>query len=355
MKRCFAVVCASLCCAVLTGCESAGQALRLPENGVAIDGTSVPYVRQDGRTYLYLKDLEENGFYRDYAEYGWRLLPADSKGYYFILWTEDCHRERKTEEQNTEPPRIMPEAQNQIYINGLQITCYALGEEPLIDAEELAGIGADVDIAEKQTGNGAAVYYNAEGISEELRERIVCISPMAYQTLDGEPETPDCFCFESCSDYLVSGMASADHGRLALHVVQKGEMLETAKGDFPLEGIYAGQSGGIKAIEMTDDYAQFSNALERMGLSYGMEGGMLKIEGEGSKTPCQIDQPEAVPFSPYYHMRMIKTKLDIGSGKTIECIYSGSDLYVSRKDLRTKKILEKNGYIYKDYVFLPKK
>lgn len=353
MKRCLAAVCAAVCCAVFSGCGNSEEALQLPKSGVTIDGAAVPYVRQDGRTYLYLKDLEENGFYRDYAGFGLRPLSEDLAGYYFALWTNDCHRERKPEEKNTEPPTLMPDAQNEIYINGLQITCYALEGEPLVDAEELAGIAVDSSVQMEGVKDGTAVYYDAEGNAEELTGEVVCISQMTFQTLDGEPETADCFQFENCSGYLATGKASEDHSRIALHVFQKGEMLETAKGDFPLDGIYAGQSGGIRAIEMTDGYAQFSNALERMGLSYSMDSGKLQIEGEGDRKVCHIDQPEAIQYSPYFHMRFIKTRLKMDGAKTVECLYSGNSLYVSREDVETKQLLKKNGYRYKNYAFWP--
>lgn len=345
-KNILFAICAGLCVLFLGCCR------QQPQTGVIINGASIPYVQQGTETYVYLKDLLEYGFCLDVME-GRTVYQKTGREYYFVLWTEGLHEIENPDLVQILTPRLS--MTNRIYINGMDISAYTLAEELLIDITELSALVSDDTYPCTEAPDVPALYFDAQGAETPLQERVALLTPRIGSTVDGDPEPPGKFQFENCSPYFVQAEKPKKEGDATLlHIMQRGEWVKTEKGTFRLLEIFAGNLGGVRLTIMLDDYTNFCSVLQQLELAYTIENGILKIEGDGNRTICQTDQPEAVQSLPYYHERILKTELDIGEFPALECFYTGDTFYLRRKDAETKEILKENGYFYQNYAWYPK-
>lgn len=350
-KRILFAVCSVICLLLLGSMQLRPYFQKTEYTRITMNGNYIPFVRQGEETYIYLKDLLEYGFCLDVLEGGISYQKIGEE-YYFVLWTDNLHDIEKSD--TPQLLEIHPDMKNRIYINGLNISTYALSKEPMICVAELSdSVLGGHSFLEEET-DISALYYDVHGKKRILQEKVQLITEKNGLTLDGNFEPSDKFQFKNCSPYFVqTERKKKGEPVMALHTMQKGEILKTAKGEFPLLEIFAGDLGGVKLITMTDNYTDFSSVLNNLNLHYTMKNGILVIEGDGNRTSCETDRPEAIQSLPYYHERIIKTSLKNEECQTLECLYTGNTLYLRREDVETKDLLKKNGYFYQEYTWYP--
>ena len=65
-------------------------------------------------------------------------------------------------------------------------------------------------------------------------------------------------------------------------MLQKGDILKTKKGSFPLEEVKAGECAGVSILTMQEEYTEFSSMLNELGISYSFNNGKLELQGKGN-------------------------------------------------------------------------
>lgn len=193
-KRRIFLAAACALCVILSLCK----VMQPDTRSVQIQGETVPYISQDGKTFLYLKDLLHCGFFVDIAE-SHTLETRSGMVSEIVLWQDDIYPEEYDEIGDI--PHMQDGWKYETYINGIQLATYAYDGELFIDAEELIGEG----IALKQDGEmvGKTVFYNENGNAEVLPERLEQITKTNRNSIHGNPEAPNRFSFENCSQYLM--------------------------------------------------------------------------------------------------------------------------------------------------------
>lgn len=104
----------------------------------------IPYVLQEEKIYIYLEDVLKNGFTLDIQSSGYTI---DKTTYRYVLWTDgiaDDLNYNLTSSVDAQIPELPTAMKEEIYINGLQIGCYLLGEKPMIPLSEFASISDDI-------------------------------------------------------------------------------------------------------------------------------------------------------------------------------------------------------------------
>ena len=316
---------------------------------ITLNEKSISFVVENGEVYIYLKDLIRNGFVLDEETSGSR---QDKSIYRYVLWTNDLCDDVvciETIEAFTLPQEI----EIQVYINGLQISCYVLDEELLLNLEEFASISFQKwSLSKKQSFTGTMIC-DAEGNQRLSETKVAKVSDNMYATLDGNPESTAKFDFKDVSPYFVRIEENEKKDGLEINTVKKGELVQSGKGEFWLEGIFAGESRGISILTLTEEYMDFQAVLENLGLSADMEKGKLIVKGKGNQTSYAAPEPDAIGTLPYYEGRVLKIGLDDRNGEILDCLYTGEVLYISMKDIENRALLRDNGYIYQDYHWDP--
>ena len=93
----------------------------------------------------------KNGFTLDIQSSGYTI---DKTTYRYVLWTDgiaDDLNYNLTSSVDAQIPELPTAMKEEIYINGLQIGCYLLGEKPMIPLSEFASISDDILKKKKQT------------------------------------------------------------------------------------------------------------------------------------------------------------------------------------------------------------
>nr|WP_308758572.1 hypothetical protein [uncultured Anaerotignum sp.] len=103
---------------------------------VEIEGKAIPYICQNEKVYVYLKDLLDSEFFVDAAE-SRTLETRSGMVSEIVLWQEDIYP--KEDKKIGDIPHMQDGWKYEVYINGLQIGTYACQGELLVDAEELIG------------------------------------------------------------------------------------------------------------------------------------------------------------------------------------------------------------------------
>lgn len=315
---------------------------------VDIEGEPVSYICQDGKIYLYLKDLLRFGFFVDTAES--QMIETRSgviAG--VVLWKEDIYPGK---------PQIMeslPDAAQrqkyEIYINGLEISAYAQGKELMISAEELIGqpvkLKQDSDISEE------TVLYDKNGNKNVLPEKVIQISKNSRNTIHGYPEAPNHFSFESCSQYLIQAETNTLH-KLSINMMQKGDILQTKNGSFPLEEVRAGECAGVSILTIMEEYTELSDVLHELDISYALHNGKLELKGKGNGKTMKRESTDAIGTLPQYPFRMFAMKLELSTGEKLDCLYDGKALFAAKDDVAATAVWECHGYDYKNGEWIPR-
>lgn len=320
---------------------------------VSLNHEDLPYVLQDGKVYLYLKDILRNGFVLDKVSGENR---EDKETYRYVLWTEDILEDTDDElsaDDNIKIEMLPKGKKGEIYINGLQIGCYSLGQNPLISLEEFAEVSDNTFDFMNNASKNVTIFFDKEGDQILLEEKVVQISPNFHSTLDGQTEAVGSFGFENCSPYLVQNDTEEVRHTVSLQTLQPGEILRTEKGEFLLKKIYAGEIRGMRIVDLMDGYINFSMVLEGLGLSAEMNNGVLFIEGQAEKKTILMDKPEALGSLHYYKGRVFQIGLKDRGGSDLDCLYTGDTLYININDTKTKKLLREKGFAYRDYRWEP--
>ena len=280
-----------------------------------LNGTKIPYVVQEGRTYLYLEDLPGNGFVADVGGY-----TADDTIYRYVLWTDELTEDLP---ENAEIAALPPDTKTEIYINGLQIGCYALGQKAMVALAELAEIQENTKTeAEKM------IYSDAEGNQTILEEGVERRSENLHLILDGGVEKD--LGFRNCSPYLVR--YTKEKHQIALETVKVGEMVQTKNGTFPLKTIYAGELRGLRLVDLFDGYLNLTQAAEKAGVSFQIENGTLSIAEKEKILFSDVSEP--LGTLQYCKERAFQTALQDENRNQIDALLVGGDWYVSKTSVK---------------------
>ena len=148
---------------------------------MTLNEKNISFVVEDGEVYIYLKDLIGNGFILDEETSGSR---QDKSIYRYVLWTNDLCDDVVCIE-NIEAFTLPQKIEIQVYINGLQISCYVLDEELLLNLEEFASVSFQKwSLSKKQSFTGTMIC-DAEGnqhIIDELNKDAVFGEPFLLPT-----------------------------------------------------------------------------------------------------------------------------------------------------------------------------
>ena len=285
------------------------------ETAVLLNGTEIPYVMQDGKIYLYLEDLTKNKFAADAGGY-----TADHTGYRYVLWTDGLTESLST---NAEIAELPSDAKAEIYINGLQIGCYAMGQKPMIALAEFAEMQGNTTTETEKT-----ICSDAEGnqtISEESVER--CSENLRLILDGGVEKDPG---FEHCSPYLVR--YTKEKHQIVLETVNKGEMVQTPNGTFPLKKVYAGEMRGMRLVDLFDDYLNLTQAAEEAGVSVQIKNGALSIAGNEEILFSDVSEP--LGTLQYCKERVFQTALQDENGNQIDALLVGENWYISKGNVK---------------------
>lgn len=285
------------------------------ETAVLLNGTKIPYVVQEGKTYLYLEDLPGNGFVADVCGY-----TADDTTYRYVLWTDGLTEDLP---ENTEIAALPPDAKAEIYINGLQIGCYALGQKPMVALEELAEIQEHT-----KTETFKTILSDAEGNQTIAEEGVEQLSENLHFILDGGVEKD--LGFEHCSPYLVR--YTKEKHQIALETVKVGEMVQTQNGTFPLKKVYAGELRGLRLVDLFDGYLNLTQAAEKAGVSFQIENGTLSIAEKSKILFSNASEP--LGTLQYCKERVFQTALQEENGNQIDALLVGENWYIGKADVK---------------------
>lgn len=316
---------------------------------VEIEGKAVPYICQNEKVYVYLKDLLHFGFFVDAAE-SRTLETRSGMVSEIVLWQEDIYSEE--DKKNGDIPHVQDGWKYETYINGLQIGTYACQGELLVDAEEL--IGQPVAFKQDASMIEKTVSYDQNGNGEVLLENLEQITKTNRNSIHGNPEAPNRFSFENCSQYLMQAEKNTAH-ELAINVMQKGDILKTKKGSFPLEEVKAGECAGVSILTIQEEYTELSAVLKELGISYSFNNGKLELRGKGNGKTINQKSNDAIGTISQYPYRMFAMTLELSTGEKLDCLYDGEKLFAASNDLEQTDGWEKYGYAYENGNWIPLK
>lgn len=344
MKRCgifLAVAC--VLCAILAVCKG----MQADTRTVEIEGEAVPYICQNEKVYVYLKDLLHFGFFVDVAESG-TLETRSGMVSETVLWQENIYPEEN--KKIGDMPHVQDGWKYEVYINGLQIGTYACQGELLVDAEEL--IGQPVIFKEDASMTKETVFYDQNGNEEVLSENLEQITKTNRNSVHGNPEAPNRFSFENCSQYLMRAEKNTAY-KLSMNVMQKGDILKTKKGSFPLDEVKAGECAGVSILTIQEEFTELSAVLNELGISYSVNNGKLELQGKGNGKTIKGKSAEAMGTIPRYPYRMFAMPLELSNGEKLDCLYDGEKLFVANNDLEQTNGWKKYGYTYENGDWIP--
>ncbi|WP_302381802.1 hypothetical protein [Anaerotignum lactatifermentans] len=249
-------------------------------------------------------------------------------------------------------PHVQDGWKYETYINGLQIGTYACQGELLVDAEEL--IGQPVSFKEDASISEKTVLYDQNGNEEVLPENLEQITKTNRNSVHGNPEAPNRFSFENCSQYLMRAEKNTAH-KLGIDVLQKGDILKTKKGSFPLEEVKAGECAGVSILTIQEEYTELSAVLKELGISYSFNNGKLELRGKGNGKTINQKSTDAMGTIPQYPYRMFTMTLELSSGEKLDCLYDGEKLFAANNDLEQTDIWKEYGYVYENGNWTPLK
>lgn len=285
------------------------------ETAVLLNGVKIPYVAQEGKTYVYLEDLPENGFVADACGY-----TADNTTYRYVLWTDGLTEDLP---ENAEIVKLPSDAKAEIYINGLQIGCYALGQKPMIALAELTEIQENTKTEAEKT-----IHSDAEGNQTISEESVKQVSKNLHLVLDGGVEKD--LGFENCSSYLIR--YTKEKHQITLETVKTGEMVQTPNGTFPLKRVCAGELHGLRLVDLFDGYLNLTQAAEKAGVSFQIKNGIISI-AEKEKILFS-DASEPLGTLQYCKERVFQTALQGENGNQVDALLVGGDWYISKADVK---------------------
>lgn len=316
---------------------------------VEIEGEAVPYICQNEKVYVYLKDLLDSGFFVDAAE-SCTLETRSGMVSEIVLWQESIYPEE--DKKMDDIPHLQDGWKYETYINGLQIGTYACQGELLVDAEELIGqpvaFKEDVSMLEK------TVSYDQNGNEEVLPENLEQITKTNRNSVHGNPEAPNRFSFENCSQYLMRAEKNTAH-KLSIDVMRKGDILKMKKGSFPLEEVKAGECAGVSILTIQEEYTELSAVLKELGISYSFNNGKLELRGKGNGKTINQKSIDAIGTISQYSYRMFAMTLELSSGEKLNCLYDGEKLFAANNDLEQTDIWKEYGYTYENGNWTPLK
>lgn len=316
---------------------------------VEIEGEAIPYICQNEKVYVYLKDLLDSGFFVDAAE-SRTLETRSGMVSEIVLWQEDIYPKEDKKIGNI--PHMQDGWKYETYINGLQIGTYACQGELLVDAEEL--IGQPVSFKEDASMIEKTVSYDQNGNGEVLPENLEQITKTNRNSVHGNPEAPNRFSFENCSQYLMRAEKNTAH-KLGIDVLQKGDILKTKKGSFPLEEVKAGECAGVSVLTIQEEYTELSAILKELGISYSFNNGKLELGGKGNGKTINQKSTDAMGTIPQYPYRMFTMTLELSSGEKLDCLYDGEKLFAANNDLEQTDVWKECGYTYENGNWTPLK
>lgn len=314
---------------------------------VEIEGEAVPYICQNEKVYVYLKDLLHFGFFVDAAE-SRTLETRSGMVSEIVLWQEDIYSEE--DKKIGDIPHVQDGWKYETYINGVQIGTYVCEGELLVDAEEL--IGQPVAFKQDASMIEKTVSYDQNGNGEVLLENLEQITKTSRNSIHGNPEAPNRFSFENCSQYLMQVEKNTAH-KLAINVMQKGDILKTKKGSFPLEEVKAGECAGVSILTIQEEYTELSAVLKELGISYSFNNGKLELRGKGNGKTIKRKSTDAIGTIPQYPYRMFAMTLELSTGEKLDCLYDGEKLFAANNDLEQTDIWKECGYAYENGNWIP--
>lgn len=298
----------------------------------------IPYVLQEEKIYIYLEDVLKNGFTLDIQSSGYTI---DKTTYRYVLWTDgiaDDLNYNLTSSVDAQIPELPTAMKEEIYINGLQIGCYLLGEKPMIPLSEFASISDDILKKKNKQYCNQTIFFNEKGEPLALEDKILQSSKNLNLTLDGDVE--DCIDFKDCSPYFIKNTLKRTKGMLSLQSVQPNEFVITKSGALVLKKIYAGELRGFRIVDLMDNYIDFTTTSERLGISFKINKGILSIERYPKNLPLHLDVSESLGTLHYYHGRLFQIVLKDTKGNLLDCLFTGDTLYINKKDLEKMSILK---------------
>lgn len=198
----------------------------------------IPYVLQEEKIYIYLEDVLKNGFTLDIQSSGYT---KDKTTYRYVLWTDgivDDLNYNLTSSVDAQIPELPTGTKEEIYINGLQIGCYLLGEKPMIPLSEFASISDDILKKKNKQYCNQTIFFNEKGEPSALEDKILQSSKNLNLTLDGDVE--DCIDFKDCSPYFIKNTLKRTKEMLSLQSVQPNEFVITKSGALVLKKFMPG-------------------------------------------------------------------------------------------------------------------
>lgn len=344
-RRSIFLAAACALCVVWVLCKGIQTDTRIVE----IEGEAVPYICQNEKVYVYLKDLLDFGFFVDAAES--RTLETRSGMISeIVLWQESIYPEE--DKKMDDIPHLQDGWKYETYINGVQIGTYACQGELLVDAEEL--IGQPVSFKEDTSMTEKTVSYDQNGNEEVLSENLEQITKTNRNSVHGNPEAPNRFSFENCSQYLIRAEKNTAH-KLGIDVLQKGDILKTKNGSFPLEEVKAGECAGVSILTMQEEYTELSAVLKELGISYSFNNGKLELRGKGNGKTIHQKSTDTIGTIPQYPYRMLAMTLELSSGEKLKCLYDGEKIFAANNDLVQTDIWKEYGYTYENGNWTPLK
>lgn len=103
---------------------------------------------------------------------------------------------------------------------------------------------------------GKTVFYDENGNAEVLPERLEQITKTNRNSIHGNPEAPNRFSFENCSQYLMQARKNTSY-LLSTHAMEKRDILKTKEDSFPLEKVRAGECAGVSILTLQENIRNF--------------------------------------------------------------------------------------------------
>lgn len=216
--------------------------------------------------------------------------------------------------------------------------------------EELIGEG----IALKQDGEmaGKTVFYDENGNGEVLPERLEQITKTNRNSIHGNPEAPNRFSFENCSQYLMQARKNTSY-LLSIHAMEKGDILKTKEDSFPLEKVRTGECAGVSILTLQEEYTEPSVVLKKLDISYTLNKGKLELKGKGNGKAIQWKNTDAIGTIQKYPYRMFGMTLELSTGEKLHCLYDGETLFAANRDLEQTEVWKKQEYAYEKGDWVP--
>lgn len=314
---------------------------------VDIEGEPVSYICQDGKIYLYLKDLLRFGFFVDAAESQTQETRSGMVSE-IVLWQKDIYPVEC--DKRGDIPHMQDGWKYETYINGIQLATYACDGELLVDVEEL--IGQSVALKQDTVMAEKTVYYDQNGNGEVLTQNLEQISRTNRDAIHGKPEAPNRFSFENCSQYLIQAKKNTAHA-LSICTMKKGDILQTKNGSFPLEEVRAGECAGVSILTIMEEYTELSDVLHELDISYSLKDGELELKGRGNGKTIKGKGTDAIGTISQYPYRMFEMTLKLSTGEKLNCLYDGQALFAANRDMGQTEVWKKYGYAYEKGEWIP--